>query len=151
VYSAAEARDKTRNSRTGFILSGLKMRLDQKGDRLKPVLHKSKRHRVLNASVAIYFPRLDGVEVTDDRVRLLKEVRLDAPEFGEFDDGRLHFSLIVGGAGLQNSFRAIPLPGETKSGMCLGISRALHFCGLPVAAAIGGHLDFRDGAAARPC
>src|SRR5579863_6361417 len=50
---------------------------------------------VLNAPVTVHFPWLNGVEVADDRAGVLKEVRLDAPEFGDFGNGRLHLALIV--------------------------------------------------------
>lgn len=144
MYSAATARDKTcanqwRLHGNVAILNEIRSQGLTAG-----VL---KRHRVLNASVPSYFPRLNRVEVPNDGFCFLEEVGLDSPELGDFRNRWLHFALIVRRAGLEDGFRSIPLPCKPEPGVRLGIDRALHLCDLPDGPAVRGHFDLSDGAA----
>jgi len=47
--------------------------------------NKLQDQRILNAPVTVDLPRLNSIEVAGNRSRRSKELRLDAPEFGQFD------------------------------------------------------------------
>src|ERR1700741_2604764 len=109
-----------------------------------------KRDRVLNASVAIHFPGLNGVEMPDNCTSLLKELRLDPPKCRYFRHRRLNFILIVSGAGLQHGFLPIPLPRKPKPRVRLRIDWALYLRVFPAAPAVRRDFDPSNCAPTRP-
>src|SRR5262245_55915360 len=86
-------------------------------------------------------PGLDGMAVIGLSRRVARDPR--GPR-------RLHVALFVGGPALQRRGRAVPLPRQPEAREALREYRSLQDCFLPGRAAVGGDLDFRDPALARP-
>src|SRR5579862_4606523 len=96
-----------------------------------------REQRIFHAPITFHLPRLNDAEVTGKTsLARLDITSWKAPNIGIFGHCGLNVACFVRRTRLEQRFLSIPIPAESKCGVCLPMHRLLNFSILPGLAAV---------------